>query len=188
MLNDLNTTSIISETRIDGIPLSTITYIGELINLKIKQLNSYLYDLKKYQTELDSIIAGEFLDVKRIDELNKLIEETGIDYNNYDTYLKSRTATEDILMVVTSIKNDGPIKIDMPTGVDLPRQFLIGQTLDNGMNTGDQAEPDVSYIPSIRIDVIYTALINNILRLSYLNNDSRVNGKNPFQSAAVEAQ
>ena len=187
MLNDLNTTSIISETRIDGIPLSTITYIGELINLKIKQLNSYLYDLKKYQTELDSIIAGEFLDVKRIDELNKLIEETGIDYNNYDTYLKSRTATEDILMVVTSIKNDGPIKIDMPTGVDLPRQFLIGQTLDNPMNTGDQAELDV-VLPDVRIVEIYTALINNILRLSYLNNDSRVNGKNPFQSAAVEAQ
>ena len=187
MLNDLNTTSIISETRIDGIPLSTITYIGELINLKIKQLNSYLYDLKKYQTELDSIIAGEFLDVKRIDELNKLIEETSIDYNNYDTYLKSRTATEDILMVVTSIKNDGPIKIDMPTGVDLPRQFLIGQTLDNPMNTGDQAELDV-VLPDVRIVEIYTALINNILRLSYLNNDSRVNGKSPFQSAAVNAQ
>ena len=182
MLNDLNTTPIISETKIDGIPLSTITYIGELINLKIKQLNSYLYDLNKYQVELDALVGAGGKDRVRIDELNKLIEETSIDYNNYDTYLKSRTVTEDILVVLTSVKNDVPIKIDIPTGVDLPRQFLIGQALDNPMSTGDVALPDV------RINEIYTALINNILRLSYLNNDSRVNGKNPFQSAAVNAQ
>jgi hypothetical protein len=183
MLNDLISVNIpdkvmVSETMIDGVPLSIILSVVDLVKLKIKQFNSYKADINKYQAELDVLMANGGKDEERIAKLNELISGLNTDYNNYNDYLKSERATREILEML------GPIKIGIPTDLNTDTGIKVDQILDAGTKVPNG---ETGFEPRPRFDLIYTSLINRTLESLLVINDNRINGGNPFNGAIAQA-
>ena len=148
---------------IDGLSESDILNIIGLVKSKVSDYNSMVMIMTKYQNELDIINGSKEIDLKRAEELTKLIETSVMEISNYSKYLNSGEIVNKIL--------EDFLKMREIVGV----KNTIGLEFNN---IGTSTSLDSKYI-----EVISLVLSNSISL-----NETRFKGISPFGPTKAEEQ
>ena len=169
MINDLTPIRRPSrENTFDGLPVSIVISIINLVESNVKQLNSDLIDRNRYQRELD-ILLKDKIENDRFYELQKMIIDLEILLEDQRRFLKSE---EFIPKIISSIRGGRDVIVVDPGKIN------------TGLNTDRQVDTNAVTKPDFSVEALYTELIINTLDTLLRLFEIRSNGDNPFKAIA----